>query len=95
MKLPMRARILHLLYSSHKALTLSDIMQNIFEEYKDEKQFRKNMVDLHLESMRAVGLIEVTNVKLAAKDELEEYFSITEYGIARLQYLPEKWKKIG
>lgn len=90
MILPMRFRILHLM-SVNKSLTLDGVMAALKPEYGSEGQYKESMVNLHLQSMRAVGLIEVSDAALEG-GKLKETFRITDYGKDRLKYLPRDFK---
>ncbi|NYE58515.1 helix-turn-helix transcriptional regulator [Carboxydothermus ferrireducens] len=92
MKLPLRFRILHLLGVEQKALIPEEIMEKLKDEYGNERQFRKNAIIGHLQSMKAVGLVQTTEVYLTDAGELVERFEITDYGRDRLKYLPAQWK---
>lgn len=92
MKLPLRFRILHLM-SEKDSISSDEIMDSLKDEYGGEGQFKKPVIDSHLQSMRAVGLIDVTDVDLDANENLKLRYKITDYGIDRLKYLPDAWKK--
>jgi DNA-binding PadR family transcriptional regulator len=94
MKLPMRFRILHLI-SQDASLSDEEIMRKLQPEYRGERQFTRSIIDLHLESMRAVGLVEVTDLALDAAGLLQQKYKITAYGRSRLSYLPESWRNTG
>ena len=94
MKLPMRFRILHLL-SEGVSLSTAEIIANLQSEYAGEGQFKESIMNLHLSSMRAVGLIEVIELSLDAVDALQQKYKITEFGRSRLSYLPSSWRKTG
>ena len=94
MKLPMRFRILHLM-SQHISMSDIDIMERLRSEYGTEGQFKKSIIEIHLASMRAVGMIEATDLTLDAKGELEQKYRITDYGVSRLSYLPDTWRDTG
>ncbi len=94
MKLPMRFRILHLI-SQNASLSDQEIMQHLQSEYGGEGQFTRSIIELHLESMRAVGLVEVTDLALDAAGLLQQKYKITAYGRSRLSYLPDSWRNTG
>lgn len=91
MKLPMRFRILHLI-SKNTSMSDRDIMDQLQSEYGGEGQFKTSIIDLHLASMRAVGMIEPTDLSLSPAGELQQKFKITDYGRSRLSYLPDSWR---
>jgi len=92
MKLPLRFRILHLLAVEKKPLTPDEIIEKLKAEYQGERQFTKKAVIGHLESMKAVALIEAVEVYLDKNGDLVEKFQISDFGKDRLKYLPAQWK---
>lgn len=89
--LPMRFRVLH--YASQKdTFNYHDLLKDLKEEYGTDGQFNKGMVLLHIDSLRAVGMIEETDVDFDKNKELLVQYKITEYGRGRLSYLPDEWK---
>lgn len=92
MKLPMRFRILHLI-SQHESITDNEVMEALRDEYGSERQFKLPVINTHLMSMRAVGMIDVADVYLNEQDNLVQKFRITDYGRGYLKYLPREWKQ--
>ena len=88
MKLPLRFRILHLLSQEH-SLSEREVMDHLESEYGNEGQFIKSNFENHLESMRAVGMVEPTEATIDAKGKLQQKYKITDYGRQRLSYLPK------
>lgn len=89
--LPMRFRVLH--YASKKdVVTYHDLLKDLAEEYVGEGQFNKNMMQLHLDSLRAVGMLEEVDVVFEDNGELLVSYRITDYGRERLKYLPLEWQ---
>lgn len=92
MKLPMRFRIIHLV-SQHDKISDKEVMEALRDEYGDEGQYKMSIIETHLMSLRAVGIIENTGVTLDENDNLVQQFSITDYGKDLLdKYLPSQWK---
>jgi len=89
--LPLRFRVLH--YASQKdTFTYLDLLRDLKEEYGNDGQFNKGMMTLHLDSLRAVGMIEEADVDFDKNQELLVQYRITDYGRGRLSYLPDEWK---
>jgi len=90
--LPLRFRILYLMSTKKDSVKSEDIMKELESDYGKEKQFKKKAMDGHLISMRALGLIEISDVSIDKNDDLIEEYKISELGIARLNYLPKAYK---
>jgi len=70
-----------------------EVAEMLKEEYGDEGQYKESIINTHLMSMRAVGIIKNTRVELDEKGNLVQYFTITDYGKKLLKsYLPQNWK---
>jgi hypothetical protein len=92
MKLPMRFRIIHLV-SQHDTISDKEVMEALRDEYGGEGQYKDSIINTHLMSLRAVGIIEVAGVSLDDNNELVQEFKITDYGTNLLNsYLPSGWK---
>ncbi len=90
--LPLRFRVLH--YASKKeSFNYHDLLNDLHEEYGNDGQFNKDMMLLHIDSLRAVGMIEETDVDFDKNKELLVQYRITDYGRERLLYLPNDWKE--
>jgi hypothetical protein len=89
--LPMRFRILHY-FSTVKEASTKELMNGLRSEYGSEGQFNENVINEHLMSMRAGGLIETNDIELDQSNNLVVNYSITEFGQGRLKYLPKSWK---
>lgn len=89
--LPLRFRVLH--YASQKDnFTYLDLINDLKAEYGNDGQFNKGMMTLHIDSLRAVGMIEEDNVDFDKNNELLVSYKITDYGRERLSFLPADWK---
>jgi len=89
--LPLRFRVLH--YASQKdTVSYLDLLEDLKEEYGTDGQFNRGMITRHLDSLRAVGMIEESDVDFDENQELLVQYKITEYGRSRLSYLPDGWK---
>ncbi len=93
MKLPLRYRILHIM-SDNGSYSVDDIMEALKDEYGGEGQFNSKIMETHLQSLKAVGMLEYTEVYLDEAGELVRKFKLTEYGYSRLEYLPNGWKPL-
>lgn len=92
MLLPMRFRVLTEL-ATNGAQDTAQIMQSLAPEYGSERQFTKKMIDNHLQSLRAVGLVEDVDVSLDESEGLIRIAGITDAGRKLLKYLPKEWRQ--
>ncbi|SDE65675.1 hypothetical protein [Sporomusa acidovorans] len=91
MLLPMRFRILHLLTLPETGLTELEIMEALKPEYGTDGQYRRSIVDDHLASMKAVGMIEILELFMGDDGKLLHKFRATDYGKKYLKYIPQGW----
>lgn len=89
MTLPMRFRILHLLTTQE--LSEIEIMAALRPEYGTEGQYKRSVIDTHLSSMKAVGMIEISELSMGSDGKLLHKFRATEYGRNYLKYIPKGW----
>jgi DNA-binding MarR family transcriptional regulator len=89
--LPLRFRVLHYA-SQNDAVNYVDLLNDLKEEYGTDGQFNRSMITRHLDSLRAVGMIEESDVAFDQNQELLVQYKITDYGRSRLSYLPDDWK---
>lgn len=92
MALPMRFRILRLIYEN-EALTDTEVVEELKAECGNEGQHKESAIRLHLLAMTAVGLIEVADISLDERGRLREVYKITDHGLGRIKYLPKGQKK--
>lgn len=92
MLLPLRFRVLTEL-ATNGAQHCSEIMASLEPEYGSERQFTKKMIDNHIQSLRAVGLVDDKAVDLDEEDNLIRTVEITEAGRKLLKYLPKDWRQ--
>ncbi|MDR0356332.1 MAG: DNA-binding protein [Deltaproteobacteria bacterium] len=88
--LPLRFRILHLINQADgKPIKTNDIYKEIFDEYTGEGQFSFDLMESHLMSIKAVGLIDAVEPYFDEFGEARYHYIITETGKARTKYLPK------
>jgi hypothetical protein len=88
--LPLRFRILHIIsQAGGKPLKANDIYKDLFEEYSGEGQFSFDLMETHLMSIKAVGLIDAVDPYFDEFGEARYQYVITETGKDRTKYLPK------
>ncbi|MCR6544786.1 DNA-binding protein [Dehalobacterium formicoaceticum] len=90
--LPLKFRILHYASKSKSPFSVLNLMKDLKEEYGSDGQFNNKMLSNHLDSLRAVGMIETTKAEFDSAGELVIDYQITDYGKSRLKYLPASWQ---
>lgn len=90
--LPLKFRILHYASKATGDFSVLDILRDLNDDYGSDGQFNKKMISNHLDSLRAVGMIETAKAEFDARGELIIEYKITEYGKGRLSYLPQEWQ---
>lgn len=92
MLLPLRFRVLTEL-AIEGPLDATAILNALEPDYGRERQFKKSMIESHLRSLRAVGLVEDVEMSLDSSGELVRTVAITEAGRGLLKYLPKEWRE--
>lgn len=90
--LPMRFRMLHII-SKNEDIDCGELITALKPEYGTEGQLKASIIENHLASMRAVGMIKDTQLSVNESNELIQRVKITEYGRSRLAYLPKSWSE--
>lgn len=91
MTLPMRFRILHLLITHESGLSEVELMEALKPEYGTEGQYKRSIIDTHLSSMKAVGMIEIAQLSLGNDGRLLHKYRATDYGRNYVKYIPKGW----
>ncbi|MDR2442306.1 MAG: DNA-binding protein [Deltaproteobacteria bacterium] len=87
--LPLRFRIIHILNkAAGKPVKTEELYKELYEEYAGEGQFSLELMESHLMSIKAVGLIESVEPYFDSEGEARYQYVITEAGKARTKYLP-------
>ena len=89
--LPLRFRILHYLHlAGDKPVTTKEIYDALYDEYTGEGQFSMDLMEDHLMSIKAVGLIEATDPYFDEDEEARYKYRIPDAGRDRTKYLPKQ-----
>ena len=89
--LPLRFRILHRVFlADGQPLTTNEIYKDLYDEYTGEGQFSLELMEEHLISIKAVGLIEAVEPYFDDHGEARYKYRITDTGRARTKYLPKQ-----
>jgi len=89
--LPLRFRVLtELALNGPQDVTV--ILRALEPDYGRERQFKRAMLENHLRSLSAVGLVEDVNLSLDESGGLVRTVAITDAGRDLLKYLPKDWR---
>lgn len=91
--LPLKSRILYYATKAKEPFTVAQVMKDLKNDYGSDGQFNKKMFTTHLDSLRAVGMMDTAKADFDASGELIIEYMVTDYGRGRLVYLPEQWQK--
>lgn len=87
--MPLRAGILHLI-QQQGPLANEDILAKLEPTYGGEGQFKPSLVDIHLEALRAAGLVDEIACTLNADHQPSTTYRVTEAGIKRLRWVTKR-----
>lgn len=91
MLLPLRFRVLTEL-ALNGPQDAAVILRALEPDYGRERQFKRSMIDNHLRSLGAVGLVEDVALSVDESGSLVRTVAITEAGRNLLKYLPKDWR---
>ena len=86
-KIPLKMSIIRWV-STRKDAAADDVYRSLAAEYGSERQFRRKSIEEMLQTMRAVGIIEIKDFEQSETGEPVPRYAITEYGRSRLKYIP-------
>lgn len=87
--LPLRFRILHIVNkAAGNPLKTGEIYEELKDEYTGEGQFSLELMESHLMSIKAVGLIDAVEPYFDDNGEARYKYIITDTGKDRTKYLP-------
>lgn len=90
--LPLKSRILYYASREKEEFTVQDVMKDLKDDYGADGQFNKKMITHHLDSLRAVGMLETNEAGFDSSGELVIKYKATDYGRSRMVYMPDKWR---
>lgn len=86
-KIPLKMSVIRWI-STRKDAAADDVYRSLGAEYGSERQFRRENVETMLQTMRAVGIIEIKDFEQSETGKFIPRYAITEYGRSRLKYIP-------
>ncbi|TGE32874.1 hypothetical protein [Desulfosporosinus sp. Sb-LF] len=85
-QIPVKFRIVQVI-SQIEGVSNQQILGMLKIEYPLDRSVHEKGVEDYLLTLKAVGLIELTNVTLNNKGKLKQYYKITDYGASRMKYI--------
>jgi hypothetical protein len=84
--LPVKFRLLQIIFQN-QGISQKKILEILKEDYPDDRYVSEKGVEEYLVSLKAVGLIELSNITLDKRGDLEQFYKITNYGVSRMKYI--------
>ena len=85
-QMPVKFRVVQVI-SLNEGISNQELLEMLTTEYPHDRSVNEKGVEDYLLSLRAVGLIETTNVISDKHGKLKQYYKITDYGASRMQYI--------
>lgn len=89
MKIPMKSFLLSHIALQKEPCSYRELTPFIQKEYSGEGQASDKIIRAHLESLRAVGALEVVDAE-EEKGKLVFLYKITDYGVSLLKYIKNR-----
>ncbi|MFZ7101189.1 MAG: hypothetical protein ACOWWO_00830 [Peptococcaceae bacterium] len=89
--LPVKIRILQLI-KYHEGISNEDLLANLKKEYGLGRNLTEKGIEDYLISLKAVGMIGLTDIILDESGRLKQFYKITKYGAERMKHLVGKKK---
>lgn len=87
-KIPMKMRAIEWLKANPNS-NVEQIMEGVKSEYGTEGQFTLANFTHMTQALKAVGIIRNTNVELDKNEKVVVSYSLTDYGISSMKYIPK------
>ena len=87
-KIPMKMRVIEWL-KDNPCSNIDDIMVALKGEYAEEGQFSRLNFNHMMQAMKAIGIINNCKVEIDKAENVVVYFSLTDYGIKSMKYIPK------
>jgi len=87
-RIPLKMRTLEWLHTNHN-VTVEEIMKGLEPDYGQEGQFTQSNFEHMMKAMKAVGIVSVSSAELDELDHVHARYTITDYGVRSMKYIPE------
>ncbi|SDG32513.1 hypothetical protein [Desulfosporosinus hippei] len=85
-QLPVKFRVVDMIFHN-EGLSNREITKMLKKEYPLDRNVNDKSIDNYLLSLKAVGLIALTNVTSDGHGQLNQCYKITDYGSSRMKYI--------
>lgn len=84
-QLPVKFRIVEAIFQ-HEGLSNQELLEMLKKDYPSDRSIHEKGVQEYLQSLKAVGLIELTGA-FSDNGKLKQCYKITDYGASRMKYV--------
>lgn len=88
-QIPVKFRVAQLIFQK-EGISNEEVFQVLKQEYPGDRYVHEKGVLEYLQSLKAVGLIELTNASLDQNGKLTQCYKITGYGASRMKYISKR-----
>lgn len=85
-KIPVKFRVIQVIFQKEQ-VTNQEIYKIVKKEYPLDRSVHEKGIQEYLQSLKAVGLIELTSASSDKNGKLKQSYKITGYGASRMKYI--------
>ncbi|WP_407311441.1 hypothetical protein [Desulfosporosinus sp. SB140] len=85
-QIPVKFRVVQVIFRK-EGITNQEILEILKREYPLDRGVQEKGVLEYLQSLKAVGLIELTSASSEKNGKLTQCYKITDYGASRIKYI--------
>lgn len=85
-QMPVKFRVVQVIFLN-EGVSNQKILKMLEDEYPFDRSVNEEGIEDYLLSLKAVGLIELTNATIEDSGKLNQFYKITDYGAKRMQYI--------
>ncbi|MDP4127226.1 MAG: hypothetical protein Q8912_09810 [Bacillota bacterium] len=85
-QIPVKFRVAQVIFQK-EGLNNQEIFEILKKEYPLDRSVHEKGVQEYLQSLKAVGLIELTDASPDKHGKLKQYYKINDFGASRMKYI--------
>lgn len=85
-QIPVKFRVAQVIFQK-EGISNEEVFKVLKIEYPQDRNVHEKGIQEYLQSLKAVGLIELTGASLDQNGKLTQYYKITNYGASRMKYI--------